>query len=169
MPCKPLTVTLTPSDKKELEAITKRHNSPQQMAKRAGIILHAAMGQNNAEIARALDISIKMVRQWRRRWVTLANQALSVQFRLSDSYRKGAPPTFSLEQQVECIAIACSDPMESGRPISHWSAAELADELIQRGIVKSISARQVRRWLNEADLKPHQSRYWLFPPARSRV
>jgi hypothetical protein len=83
---------------------------------------------------------------------------------LLDSLRPGAPLKFTLEQQVECMAIACRDPREYGRPISHWSVHELADELIEQGIVEQISPRQVGRWLNEAELKPHQSRYWLFPP-----
>lgn len=60
--------------------------------------------------------------------------------------------------------MACRDPMEYGRPISDWSSHELADELIKLGIVEQISPRQVGRWLAEAELKPHQSRYWLFPP-----
>lgn len=63
--------------------------------------------------------------------------------------------------------IACRDPAEYNRPISHWSAHELADELIKQGILDHISPRQVGRWLAEAELKPHQSRYWLFPPTRS--
>jgi putative transposase len=59
------------------------------------------------------------------------------------------------------MAIACRDPMEYGRPISHWTAHELALELMKLGIVEKISPRQVGRWLAEAELKPHQSRYWL--------
>jgi hypothetical protein len=44
--------------------------------------------------------------------------------------------------------LACEDPREeSGRPITHWSTAELADEAIERGIVESISPRSVGRFL----------------------
>ena len=39
----------------------------------------------------------------------------------------------------------------------------------KRGIVQSISPRHVGRLLQEADLKPHRSRYWLFPPPRRRA
>jgi hypothetical protein len=60
-------------------------------------------------------------------------------------------------------AIACEDPRASGRPISQWTTRELADELMKRHIVESISERQVGRFLAEADLKPHQIRYWLTP------
>ena len=164
MPCQALTITLSNANQEALEKLANRPSTPQQIAQRARIVLKAAEGKNNAEIARTLDISIKMVRQWRHRWVDSSEQSKTVTERLLDSLRPGAPLKFTLEQQVECMAIACRDPMEYGRPISHWSVHELADELIEQGIVEQISPRQVGRWLNEAELKPHQSRYWLFPP-----
>ena len=164
MPSQPLTITLSDTDQQDLEKLAFRPSTPQQIAQRAQIVLKAAIGQNNAEIARTLDISIKMVRQWRRRWVETTDLSKTVMERLLDSLRPGAPLKFTLEQQVECMAMACRDPMEYGRPISHWSAHELADELIKQGVVEHISPRQVGRWLAEAELKPHQSRYWLFPP-----
>jgi putative transposase len=164
MPCQPLTITLSDTDHQDLEKLALRPSTAQQIAQRAQIVLKAAIGQNNAEIARTLNISIKTVRQWRRRWVETTDQSKTVMERLLDNLRSGAPLKFTLEQQVECMAMACRDPMEYGRPISHWSAHELADELIKQGIVEHISPRQVGRWLAEAELKPHQSRYWLFPP-----
>jgi putative transposase len=64
---------------------------------------------------------------------------------LADEPRPGTPPTFTPEQVVRIVALACEDPREeSGRPITHWSTAELADEAIERGIVQSISARKLR-------------------------
>jgi putative transposase len=164
MPCQPLTITLNNTDQQALEKLVARPSTPQQIAQRARIVLKAAEGKNNAEIARTLDISIKMVRQWRHRWVNINEQSKTVTERLQDRKRSGAPLKFTLEQQVECMAIACREPMEYGRPISHWSVYELAEELIEQGIVEQISPRQVGRWLGEAELKPHQCRYWLFPP-----
>ena len=57
--------------------------------------------------------------------------------------------------------VACEPPAKSGRPITHWTAQELADEVIKRGIVPSISPAQVGRYLREAALQPHKKRYWL--------
>lgn len=164
MPSQPLKITLSDVDQQGLEKLALRPRTPQQIAQRARIVLEASEGKNNAEIARTLNVSIKMVRQWRRRWVDTNEQSKPVMKRLQDHERPGAPLKFTLEQQVECMAIACRDPMEYNRPISHWSVYELADELIKLGIVEQISPRQVGRWLAEAELKPHQSRYWLFPP-----
>lgn len=169
MPCFPLSITLSETEHQELEKIAHRPSTAQQIAQRARIILQASEGHNNAEIARTLNLSIKMVRQWRRRWAQTAPSERAVLERLQDNERRGAPMKFTLEQQVECMAIACQDPQQYGRPISHWSAHELADELIKQEIVKQISPRQVGRWLSEAQLKPHQSRYWLFPPSRPFV
>ena len=66
------------------------------------------------------------------------------------------------------MAVACELPSESDRPITHWSSRELADEVTKREIVPSISTRTVGRLLDEADLKPHQSRYWLNPKIEDR-
>jgi len=59
------------------------------------------------------------------------------------------------------IALACEPPEKSGRPITHWTGKELAEEAVARGIVDSISASQVNRYLRQAELQPHKSRYWL--------
>ena len=80
---------------------------------------------------------------------------------LSDEPRPGAPGKFTPEQVTQILAVACEPPEKSGRPITHWTAHELADEVVKRGIVASISPSQVGRYLREAALQPHKSRYWL--------
>ena len=69
-----------------------------------------------------------------------------------------------MEQITQLYALACEPPEKYNRPLSHWSARELALEMIQQGIVETISERHVGRLLKEADLKPHQNSYWLNPP-----
>jgi hypothetical protein len=83
---------------------------------------------------------------------------------LLDAPRPGGPATFTLEQTLQLFALACENPADSRRPISHWTPRELADEMVKRGWVESISPRHVGRLLAEADLKPHQVQYWLNPP-----
>ena len=65
---------------------------------------------------------------------------------LADAPRPGAPGKFAAEQIVLIIALACEIPVESARPVTHWTRAELADEAVRRGIVESISPRQVGRF-----------------------
>ena len=143
---------------------------------RAKIILAAAQGQSNQCIANELGIHRETVRTWRGRWHEVS-QALSateteaeaeeqdlpslVRGVLADLPRSGAPSTFSPEQMVQIVAVACEPAKESGRPITHWTRRELAEEVIEREIVESISPRTVGRYLDEAELKPHLSRYWL--------
>ncbi len=126
------------------------------------------------EIARNLGIDRKTARLWLQRWeegqkilsISLADaSAKSLEKRikiwLRDAPRSGTPPQFSPEQITHLIAIACEDPEKSGRPISHWSAQEIADEAVKRNIVAQISIRTVNRLLSEMDISPHRSRYWL--------
>lgn len=160
----PTSVCLTEAEQEQLQQLVNRHSTPQQIALRASIILLAADGQNHREIARQLNISRDMARLWRNRWLELSQKDTPVVERLADAPRPGGPMSFSLEQIVQLFAIACEKPEDYGRPISHWTARELADEVIKQGIIESISPRHVGRLLNEADLKPHQSQYWLNPP-----
>lgn len=161
----PRPLHLTEEERAELHQLVNKHTTPQQIALRARIILLADGGLNHRQIGRELKISRDMARTWRQRWIDRAGSQASTLARLQDEERPGAPATFTPEQLTHLFAIACEDPAQSDRPISHWTPRELADEMIQRGIVSSISPRHVGRLLKEADLKPHQTRYWLTPPA----
>ena len=160
----PKELKLSDCDRLELQQLVNRHNTPQQIVVRAKIILLGSKGKNHGEIARTLDISLDMARLWRNRWLETSDRELSIFQRLQDSERTGAPVKFSMEQVIELFALACSPPEDYGRPISHWTPKELADEIMKQGIIESISVRHVGRLLKEAELKPYQSRYWLTPP-----
>lgn len=160
----PTPLHLTEAERSELNQLVSKHSTPQQIAQRGRIILLADAGLNHRQIGRKLSISRDMARLWRNRWLKRADKQMTLQQRLQDEDRPGTPATFTAEQLTHLFAIACEDPAESGRPISHWTARELACQLRQRGIVESISPRHVRRLLAEADLKPHQTRYWLTRP-----
>ncbi|MBW4447316.1 MAG: helix-turn-helix domain-containing protein [Spirirestis rafaelensis WJT71-NPBG6] len=160
----PKNLNISEGDRHELQQLINRHNTPQQIALRAKIILMASDGQNHREIARSLKINRQMARLWRNRWLETDEKDLSIVQRLQDMERVGAPVKFSMEQVIELFALACSPPLDYGRPISHWTPRELADEIIKQGIIQSISVCHVGRLLEEAELKPHQSRYWLTPP-----
>lgn len=138
----------------ELKKLIARHSTPQQIALRARIIQRAAQGQTNAEIARAENVHVDIVRKWRLRWHGLqaaSLEELSVQERLSDAPRPGRHATFTPEQVCRMTALACEKPSEqSRRPISQWSNREIAAEIKRRGIVESISARHAARLLKRS-------------------
>jgi putative transposase len=163
-PLAAVAIILSESEKAELEKLLRRSSTSQQIAMRAKIILRASAGEGHGEIARALEITKYTSRLWRNRWLELRDVEMSVLEKLEDAARSGRPASFTIEQLTQLYALACDPPEKYGRPISHWTPRELADELIQQKIVESISTRHVGRLLAEADLKPYQSGYWLHPP-----
>ncbi len=112
------------------------------------MILAAAQGKRNAEIARELGASVDTVRSWRMRWIGLQAvplEEISVNERLTDVPRPGRPSEISAEQTCQIVALACEQPKE--RPISQWTGREIADEVIRRGILPTISPRHAARVL----------------------
>lgn len=152
---KPAEVTLSEPERKELEALARRHNAPQQVVKRARIVLAAAAGKRNAEIARELEVSVDMARTWRGRWIGLQAvplSELSIRERFEDIARPGRPSAITGEQTCQIVAMACEQPKE--RPISHWTGREIAEEVMRRGIVPKISARHAARLLKKGISNP---------------
>jgi putative transposase len=146
----PLPVELTETEEAELKKLVKRHNVAQQIASRGRIVLAAGAGKNNSQITREEQVSLDMVRLWRQRWLDLQAiplAELSVEERLEDLPRSGAPARITAEQRCQIEALACEKPEEAERPISHWTGREIADELMKRGIVEQISARHAGRLL----------------------
>lgn len=147
---KPVSLTLTEAERAELEKLVKRRLVGQQIALRARIILAAAEGKSNCQIVRELQVSRQMARLWRERWLQLQPlplTELSVEERLEDLPRPGAPARITAEQRCQIEALACEKPEDSDRPISQWTGREIADEIINRGIVTQISARHAGRLL----------------------
>ena len=124
------------------------------------MIVLAFAGQSNETIAQVVQCERHMVGVWRRRWVRAFQRLIlvecgekssalprAIERLLSDSPRRGWAGKFSAEQVAQIIAVACEPPEKCGRPVTHWTPRELADEVKKRSIVESISARQVGRFL----------------------
>ena len=154
-------IVVTPRQRKLLEGFTRTKKAAQQLVERCRVVLLSAAGRRNEAQASELGIDRQRVRRWRHRWARemaslcaaeaagatrqdLAKLIIAV---LTDAARSGAPVTFSAEQVAGIIALACEPPSDSGLPVSHWTPPELAREAIKRGIVASISPRQVDRFL----------------------
>ena len=154
---KPPQVALSDEARRELEALVRGHRTAQQAALRARIILTAADGENNSQIARRLGIEADTARLWHTRWLALAPlplAALRVAERLEDAPRPGGPCRISAEQVCRIVALACELPAASGRPISQWTGREIADEAVARGIVAAISPRHAARLLKRGTCSP---------------
>ena len=157
--CAAAPIALTTKHRHHLEAIVRQHQAPQSLVLRARIILMADAGVGVRATARELNIGRVTVQRWRARWSTSARRPFAE--RLTDAPRPGTPPTFEPEQICAIIALACEPPSEGGRPFTHWTQATLAAAAAEGGIVESISAPSVGRFLREVDLKPHRTRGWI--------
>ena len=151
----PPVVNLSQAEQQALEQLVNAHSTAQQIALRARIILTVSQGLNNEQVGRAVQVGVDMVRQWRGRW--LAGQAiplteLTAAERLQDLPRAGKPSAITAEQLCQITALACEKPEQSARPISQWSGREIADEIMQRGIVAQISPRHAARLLKRGTL-----------------
>ena len=143
-------IKLSEKEGQELERLVSKHQTGQQMALRARIILAASSGQTNTAIAQKYEVKHDTVKLWRNRWVKLQDISLddlSVEQRLSDAPRPGAPAKITADQRCKIEALACEQPENSERPISQWTAREIAAEVMKRKIVESISGRHAARLL----------------------
>jgi hypothetical protein len=150
---KPVAVLLTDEERTALQTLIRRHLTPQQVVLRAQIILDAAEGQSNLAIARSRHVSLEAVRLWRERWMLfqpIPLSELSLEERLRDAPRSGKRPRITAEQICAIVAMACEAPSQSGRPITHWTNREIADEIVKRGIVDHISPRHAARILKKS-------------------
>ena len=156
---KPRPITLTERQYGLLQQLLRREKSTQQQIRRARVILAAAEPSSNRDIAKRLSLTLQTVRRWRRRWLQV-NPAMRTAEQngddkqlqqllldaLSDERRSGRPAEFTPEQICQIVAMGCEQPEDSDRPISHWTAREMADEAIKRGIVAKISPRSAARF-----------------------
>lgn len=167
---KPPPIVLTPTQHVVLRRLARRQTGAQRLVRRAQIILEAASGANNEQIAKLLGIDRGTVRTWRMRWLEALPRLKAAENVgddddddddervvaglvgevLVDEPRSGKPATFTPEQICRIVALACEDPRDCGRPVTHWSTTELADEVVKQGIVRSISARSVGRFLGRS-------------------
>jgi putative transposase len=139
-------IVLSIEERSELERLIRGRSTPQHLAHRARMIVLAADGVGVGESAQRLGVWRKGVSTWRARWLA-GGENNSAAERLCDAPRSGAPATITAEQTCAIVALACERPEDGGAAISHWSASDLAREAARRGIVTSISPRQVGRFL----------------------
>lgn len=153
----PYVVELSDVDRAVLEERARTYTAPFAVVVRAKIVLLAAAGELNSDIAARLDVDVDVVSRWRKRYCTEGLAGLK------DRKRSGRPRAFAAEVVAEVKAMACQPPAARAVPLSRWSSAELASQAVAEGLAVSVSASTVRRWLAEDVIKPWQHRSWIFP------
>ena len=143
MPAKKYIVTLTTEERQELLELTRSGELSVRKMKRAQILLKADEHWKDREIMAALNTSRPTVERSRKRYV-----AGGLEKALNEDPRPGARKKLDGRAEAHLIALACSDgPDDSDR----WALRALANELVELGLVDSISHETVRQYLKKTN------------------
>jgi len=153
----PYQVVVTDQERRVLVKRARSERVAHREVLRAQIVLAAADGASNAEIARRLGVCQDTVRKWRARFCAEGLPGLA------DRPRPGRQRSFPKTAEAEIKALACELPAQTGVPLARWSHTELAAEAVGRGVVESISPSTVGRWLRADAIRPWRVRSWIFP------
>ena len=153
---KPVKITLTAQDRLDLEAVTRKATSPQREVSRARIVLRAAAGLNNTEIARQLQCTRKTVRKWRARFAERGRAGLT------DEPRPGRPPIYDDTDRAAIIALACELPATRQLPLSRLSYSDIHAE-VSRELNPCPSRSTIAAWLAQAAIRPWTYTMWVTP------
>src|SRR6266702_596477 len=150
-------IILSQNARTDLQAVARAHSTPQSLALRARIVLRAAEldRPTNLKIGHELGCANLTVGKWRRRYLDLGLPGLQ------DALRSWRPRTIASPTRVQVIAVASALPQEQDRTVTRWTLDEIVATLLDALHTDSISRSSIWRILQDVDLKPHKSAYWL--------
>jgi transposase len=147
MPRIALPVLLSIEARRTLDKFVNSSSTPQSLALRSRIVLAAADGSNNQQIAAALKVPAVTVGKWRQSFAVLGIEGLR------DAPRSGRPPKHDAEVRHRVQTRVCQQPEDQSR----WTVRTLATEL-------GLPASTVHAMLVAAKLQPHRIRTFTFSP-----
>lgn len=153
----PFIVVLSSEERAVLEERAASRSASHASVVRARIVLLAADGLQNVDIAARVGVCVDVASRWRKRFSEAGTLGLA------DRPRSGRPRRFGPEVVAAIKALACEPPEQRAVPLSRWSSGELAVQAVDEGIVGAISSSTVRRWLHADAIKPWRYRSWIFP------
>ncbi len=133
-------IEMTVEERARLEAWSRRRKTAQALALRSRVVLAAADGAANYEIAEQLGISRPTVTKWRNRFAERRLEGLV------DEPRPGRPRTVT-DEQVETIVTTTLE--STPKDATHWSTRSLAAQL-------GLSQDAVWRTWQAFGLQPHR-------------
>lgn len=160
-------VSLNKRERELLEEHSNRGKIGIRMWRRIQSILRGARGESNYSISKDIDYGVESIAQWRKRWESkypqlqkfalgasekgvsnkeLLSKMLEI---LSDKPRSGTPPTFSLAQKKQIVAISCKKPKDYGIIKESWTYDDIAQVAQEQGVVESITGRYVNMILKK--------------------
>jgi len=148
-------VELDESERQHLEALVAGGTRAVRRVKRAQILLAAAAGVSDAEIAGTLRVGTATVYRTKQHFVERGLEPA-----LSEGPRRGGQRKLAATEEALLVATACSSP-PAGR--ARWTLALLASEVVRLTAQTSVSRSTIGRRLAENDLKPWQEKMWCVP------
>jgi transposase len=137
-------IELSAGERAQLESWTRRRTSAQALALRSRIVLLAAEGLSNVEIANQLGVQRNTVAKWRSRFLEHRLDGLT------DEPRPGQPRKIS-DAQVEEVIVKTLETTPIGA--THWSTRSMAAEV-------GLNQTAVHRIWKAFGLQPHRSESW---------
>lgn len=147
-------VDLSQSERDDLTRLVSGGKAPVRRLKRMQILLAADAGIADEAIAASVQTSGSTIYRTKKRFVEISLEAA-----LSEAPRPGAARKLSGKDEVQLVALACSDPPEG---CARWTLKLLANALVEIVDHESVSRETIRRRLEENDLKPWQRKMWCI-------
>ncbi len=138
---------LTPSQRNELASVTRHPSTPQSIVLRCRVVLGAAEGIANHELARQLSTSLPTVLLWRRRF-----QQQGLLGILQDKSRPGRPRSITPEKEAAIVEATRSTKPKNA---THWSVRSMARQ-------QGVSSATVQRIWKAYHLQPHRVEHFQF-------
>jgi transposase len=137
-------ISLTKAQYTELETFVAHGKKSAREINRARVLLLAADGKGDSEIARLLGLSRATVYNVRTKYERRAR--LPLREVLPDAPRSGRPLKFDSDVEAKVTMIACSEPPPGA---ARWTLHLLADKLVKLEVLESISHESVRQLLKK--------------------
>jgi putative transposase len=148
-------VDLTEEERGHLLDLINKGKPAARKVARAHVLLRAAEGATDDEIAQALHLGTSTVHRTRQRFV---DEGLLPA--LSERLRPGQRPALTGKQAAFLVALACSTPPAGRR---RWTLRLLADRLIELQQVETISHDTVGRVLKKTTSSHGSAKSGAFP------
>jgi transposase len=160
-------ITLDATERELLQKIHAKHSVPEFLKHRLQVVLDAATGMRNKDIAGETGFEVHFIGMWRNRFAEhhqawrqtdqdlrpTMSETLLLEW-LGDKKGRGRKEDFTAEQRTKIAALSLESPEQSGLPVTHWTSELLAREAARRGIVETISISTVRKILKKRLVAP---------------
>jgi putative transposase len=160
-------LTLDTCEQALLQHIHRKRSIAEYQKERIQIVLAAATGLQNKDIAAQYGFERHRVGKWRKRWAKqhqdwqqsdcklrpAMNESLVLLW-LDDQKGRGRKMRITVEQRAKVAGLSLETPEQKGLPVTHWTLKYLVEMSKKHGIVDTISRSTVHRILKKTTCRP---------------